>query len=422
MDDVFFRDLIGHAMRCGAQDACVDEDRTILDKDRIDRGSVSQQHIVQSTTTLYIKTPLACVSVRLNDFPSSTLAYAKKRVDEALSAAHLIDAWSMTPDANTIPPRLEDDTYRYIDPFDDDPEASQKKRRAFDAFIKSKTSVRAPLLMREFASFSRLGDAFALHASQTITRHIQRRITAQTTETAHAGFTTLEWIIVHAHQGRTASIRLPEYMQMGYGIDPADAAEVLSPTQIAQHYAASASTDDIVQNDPPALVLGPWATDVILHETIHQSPYYLGQTDAIAIDSNRGILQCSTPKGSCPAYAIHPTTPEVLTLAQILPQIPDGTLYVDAPTFVTRYSDKTIDITFSAVEEIRAHQIGRAFRPATFKFVPHLFWKNIKLAFGPLSRISMKCQNGNPTFQSPGVWLDLPIQRVHGNTTHARLP
>lgn len=418
MDDAFFRDLIGHALSCGAADACVDEDRSILDIDQLDHGRVTQHHDAQTTIALYVQIGKACIAVHLQDMPSSTLTFAKKKVDEALSAAHLVDAWSTAPNAGALPPLMEDDTFRYIDPFDDDPDAFQKRQKAFDAFLKSPASERAPILLKEFADFARLGDRFSLFARQTIARRIQRRITASDITTSHSGFTRLERTIFHFGDKTTASIRLPEYNQTGYGIQPdsPESAEIMSVADIAVHYGLSASSDATLTEDAPSVIFGAWATNVILHETIHQSPYYLGQTEAVAIDRNRGILQCSGPHNSCSAYAIHPTTPEVLSLAQILADVPDDALYVDAPTFVTRYSDKTIDVTFSIVRKIHQHALDMAFRPATLKIIPHLFWKSIRIAFGPLCRISMKCQNGEPTFQSPGVWVDAPSQTILGKT------
>ena len=414
MDDVFFRDLIDHAMRSGADDACVDEDRIIEDIDQLDHGSISQERRVSASTTLYVRLGTACIRVCLQDMPSATLAFAKKKVDEAIGAAHLVDAWTMSPGTHALPTLMEDDTYRYLDPFDDDPDAVQKKRKAFEAFLNSSSSQRAPILLREFSEISTSGGDLALLSRQTITRRIQRRITATEMTTAHSGFTRLERTIFHYGSGQTSTLTLPDYQQIGYGIDPdaPESAEVMRAAPLATHYAMSSASSSHLSENAPAIVLGAWATNVILHETIHQSPYYLGQSEAIAIDRNRGILQCSTPHGSCSAYAIHPTGETVLTLSQLLPDIPDGTLYVDAPTFVTRYSDKTIDVTFSIVRTISNHKLDQAFKPATLKFVPHMFWKSIRTAFGPLCRISMRCQTGEPTFQSPGLWLDAPSQLI----------
>ncbi len=409
MDDAFFRDLINHALKLGADDAFVDEDRTIRDVDHITGGSVSQMRRIDHKTTLYIKAHQTFMPLQLNldEHLQTSLATLQQRISEALKLAQLADAWSTDECLHTMPPLIEDDTYRFVDPFDDDPDAPLKRRRELERFLNARTTERAPILLRDYAAVGSLGVAFDFKATQTIARRTQRRITATQTTTASSGSTRLERAIAHQHLDQTTELHLPDYTQIGYGIDPntSDATPIMDMKTIAQFYGESRGAAQNYINPGPAMILGAWSTCVILHETIHQSPYYLAQTEQIAIDSNRGILQCSTPTSSCSAYAIHPTTEHELALTDILAQCEDGTLYLDAPTFLVRHPDTSIDITFSIARSVRHASWSGVFRPVTIKFVPHNFWKWVKLGFGPLCRISLHCQNGEPTFQAPGLWL-----------------
>jgi len=409
MDDVFFRDLIAHAMRLGAADACVDEVRIIRDADILDNGRVSQSRDITHEATLYVKCAHALTRLTLSQDAPLSLECAKKRVEDAVHASILVEAWSSVPGADNIPEMDVDDTYRYIDPFDDDPNALTKRQKAFEAFMNGSVTERAPFLLAEMARVGKLSDV-SLFAKQVIFRKTQRRITQSDVITASSGATRLERFVRWHSAWQAASLQLPDYVQIGYSIDPntQDAAYILDSADIARGYALTRSASQKCDRQPKQYILGPWAACVVLHETIHQSPYYLGQTEAVAIDSNRGILQCSTPKSSCSAYAIHPTTPETLSLSQILPQIDSEALYVDAPTFVVRHTDTSIDVTFSVVRALHNDGTEEPFLPVTLRILPHNFWSTIKIAFGPLCRISLKCLQGEPTFQAPGLLLDVP--------------
>lgn len=410
MDDVYFRDLINHAMRAGAQDACVDEVRTIIDEDRIEGGRVSQERTITSKAVLYVKMSRALTRLSLSEEAPLSLETAKSRVEDAVKAARLVEAWSQFPGCDVVPELDEDDTYRYIDPFDEDPEAPKKRQKAFEAFMDSTTTERAPILLKEHARMRSVSGDVTLLAKQVIERRTQRRITASDAVTASSGSTRLERRISWNRGANASTLLLPDYVQTGYGIEPdtPESGYIQDSSELAQGYALSCRASRHFDRSVKAFILGAWASCVVLHETVHQSPYYLGQTEAIAIDRDRGILQCSGPKTNCSAYAIHPTTPEPHSLEMVLAQSVEDALYVDAPTFIVRHADTSIDVTFSIVRSIHEHAWHEAFRPVTLKIVPNNFWKSIKIAFGPLCRISLHCLKGEPTFQAPGLCLGLP--------------
>ncbi len=413
MDDAFFRDLIAHAMRLGAADACVDEVRVICDSDILDSGRVSQVRDISQEATLFVKCAHALTRVALSQDAPLSLETAKKRVEDAVRASILVEAWSCVPGADEIPEMDVDDTYRYVDPFDDDPKALAKHQKKFEAFMNGSVSERAPVLIHEMARMGKISDV-SLFAKQVIFRKTQRRITQNDVVMASSGATRFERFIRWHSAWNAASLQLPDYVQIGYGIDPTsqDAAFILDSSNIARGYALTRGSSQKFDRQLHQLILGPWAACVVLHETIHQSPYYLGQTEAVAIDSNRGILQCSTPKSSCSAYAIHPTTPELLSFNEVLPQIESEALYVDAPTFVVRHTDTSIDVAFSVVRSIGNDGHEQPFWPVTLRILPHSFWSKIKIAFGPLCRISLNCMHGEPTFQAPGLVLNISPEVV----------
>lgn len=412
MDDVFFRDLISHAIKLGADDAFVDEIRSIEDVDAIEQGRVTQSRSFTHHTTLYVKTHNTFVPLPIaQTMASAADVNLKQRIEDAFNMAQLADAWSTTPSLSQMPQLLEDDSYRFYDPFDDDPDLPKKRRQAFEQFLNSRTSERAPILLKDHAEVASLNSTAELKARQTITRKTQRRITQSETINVSSGFTRLQRAITHRHLDQTTELQLPDYTQIGYGIDTttSDQHPIMDLKQLAQFYGDSRSAQQPRLTASNNLVLGAWATCVLMHETIHQSPYYLVQTDHVAIDSNRGILQCSTPNSSCSAYAIHSTLENERTLNQIMPELKGDYLYLDAPTFLVRHPDTSIDMTFSIVRDIQNGRWGAAYPPFTIKVVPHLIWKNIQIAFGPMCRISLHCQNGEPTFQSPGLVINLAL-------------
>ena len=163
------------------------------------------------------------------------------------------------------------------------------------------------------------------------------------------------------------------------------------------------------------ILFGPWATAVILHETMHKTPKNVQFSPGISLNFDRCFGENGNLQNDihCRSLRLDVIEKEALSRRKFLKNLPRAALYVEMPT-QWAISDGFLHIHFDIVHLIDDAALVKAYRPLTLRLNMDTFWQTIISAGEALRRqVSLACVPdawGNPWVQLdvPAVFANLP--------------
>jgi len=179
---------------------------------------------------------------------------------------------------------------------------------------------------------------------------------------------------------------------------------ILRLSDVVERQLAQARANDTVP-DGSGIILGPWATAVLLHETLHLGLDPILSSETLVLDRSRCLGNPPRFEDICLNLALHTKESADTTIEQLLLQVPSGTAFVEAPIHWAKRNHHHLDVTFAYAHDVVQGQPSTYYRHPRLTFDLRTIWHHVQGAATPERRVNLPCGHASTTLQAPHVYL-----------------